>query len=78
MTTYENSNINFVSSFNDIFNYYYYGQTKWYWLKVTYKQSPIEVGTITIGGNTGGLMKGIGTKFTETLRGQPNFPSKIK
>lgn len=50
----------------------------WYWLKIAYGISNVEPGTITIGGQQANLMKGTGTKFTEVLRGAPNFPSKIK
>lgn len=49
----------------------------YYWIKISYKINNLESGTITIGGSNGGLMTGLGTKFTELLRGQPNFPSKI-
>lgn len=50
----------------------------WYWLKIKHKYSSIEVGKISIGGVNRGLMTGVGTKFTEVLRGQPNFPAKIR
>jgi hypothetical protein len=47
----------------------------WYWIRVSHKFSPIEVGTVSI--DTAGNLTGIGTKFTEVLRGQPNFPARI-
>lgn len=50
----------------------------YFWLKVKYKFSSVEIGTVSIGGANGGLLNGIGTKFTEVLRGQPNFPAKIR
>lgn len=48
----------------------------WYWIKVAYKEINEEVGTVSIDIN--GNLVGTNTKFTEVLRGQPNFPSKIK
>jgi hypothetical protein len=48
----------------------------WYWAKIKYLASPIEVGTVSV--DNQGILTGINTKFTEILRGQPNFPSKIK
>lgn len=49
----------------------------WYWLKINYKTNNLETGTVVVGGSQGSLMTGTGTKFTQILRGQPNFPSKI-
>lgn len=48
----------------------------WYWVKVYHEYSSIEEGTVSI--DMDGNLTGIGTKFTEVLRGQPNFPAKIK
>lgn len=48
----------------------------WYWVKIKYKESSLEKGTISI--DNLGNCTGIGTEFTKILRGQPNFPSKIK
>jgi hypothetical protein len=48
----------------------------WYWVKIKYEQTSIEKGTISI--DSLGNCTGIGTEFTKILRGQPNFPSKIK
>lgn len=50
----------------------------WYWVKVAAQYNSIEDGTLSIGGANKGAMSGAGTKFTEVLRGQPDFPSKIK
>ena len=49
--------------------------SQWYWVKIAHKLSPIEVGTVSV--DVAGNMTGIGTKFTEVLRGQPNFPARI-
>lgn len=49
-----------------------------YWVKVSHKYESREIGTVSIGGMNQGLMNGIGTEFTKVLRGQPNFPAKIK
>lgn len=48
----------------------------WYWIKIKYIISNFETGTVSIDIN--GNLTGAGTLFTEILRGQPNFPSKIK
>ena len=50
----------------------------WQWVKISYAFSTIENGTVSIGGTNGGLMVGVGTEFTNILRGQPDYPSKIR
>ena len=52
--------------------------SKWYWLKISHQYTNIESGKVSIGGSNGGLLIGKDTKFKELLRGQPNFPSKIR
>jgi len=47
----------------------------WYWVKASYATSNIEEGAVSI--DSSGNLTGVGTKFTEVLRGQPNFPSTI-
>jgi len=49
-----------------------------YWVKISHIYESREVGTGSIGGVNMGTFTGVGTKFTEVLRGQPNFPAKIK
>lgn len=49
-----------------------------YWVKIAHKYESREVGTVSIGGVNQGILTGVNTKFTDVLRGQPNFPSKIK
>lgn len=48
----------------------------WYWLKISYRTVNTEVGSVSIDIN--GNLTGVDTFFTEVLRGQPNFPTKIK
>lgn len=48
----------------------------WYWVKIKHEFTSVEVGTISL--DSLGNVTGLGTKFLEVLRGQPNFPSKIK
>jgi len=48
----------------------------WYWLKIKHQYTSQEVGTVSLAIN--GDVTGTGTKFTEILRGMPNFPSRIK
>jgi hypothetical protein len=50
----------------------------WMWVKISYQTSNTEPGLVSIGGPNKDLMTGIGTKFTQVLRGQPNYPSKIR
>ncbi len=47
----------------------------YYWLKIAYLASPIELGTISV--DVAGNMTGTGTEFLKILRGQPNIPSRI-
>lgn len=46
------------------------------WLVLSRAVTNIEEGTVSI--NTDGSLSGIGTEFTKVLRGQPNFPTKVK
>ena len=46
------------------------------WLVLSRGVKNTEAGTVTI--NTDGSLSGIGTEFTKVLRGQPNFPTKVK
>lgn len=48
----------------------------WYWVKIAHNFIKEEIGTVSIDIN--GNLTGIGTEFTEILRGAPNFPSKIR
>lgn len=47
-----------------------------HWLVLSRSVSNYEDGSVTI--NSDGSLSGIGTEFTKVLRGQPNFPTKIK
>lgn len=49
---------------------------EWYWLRIKHKYSSLEKGKVSVS-ITGDLV-GVGTEFTKTLRGMPNFPSRIK
>ena len=46
------------------------------WLVLQYKATNFEKGTVAV--TADGTIQGTGTVFTEVLRGQPNFPTKIK
>lgn len=48
---------------------------KWYWVKTMHAYSNIEEGIVSL--SIDGTLVGVGTKFTETLRGAPNFPARI-
>lgn len=47
----------------------------WQWAKISYQSSPNEVGSVAV--DLAGNLSGTDTRFTEVLRGQPNFPSVI-
>lgn len=49
----------------------------WYWIKQRHTYSSIEVGTFSISAN-GDLVGSVTAKLTEILRGQPNFPSRVR
>jgi len=49
---------------------------QFHWIKIKHTFDPQEVGTVSI--DVAGNLTGVNTKFTEVLRGAPNFPSKIK
>ena len=49
---------------------------EWYWVRIEYQNYTKEEGVVSI--NTQGVVTGVDTKFLETLRGQPNFPTRIK
>jgi len=48
----------------------------WYWIKVSHQFTSVEKGTISL--DSLGNVTGVSTEFLSALRGQPNFPSKIK
>lgn len=50
------------------------GQDKWVVLRRAVTNN--EVGTVSI--QTDGSLAGVGTEFTKVLRGQPNFPTKVR
>lgn len=45
------------------------------WLILQYKSTNFEKGTVAV--TADGTIQGTGTAFTEVLRGQPNFPTKV-
>lgn len=46
------------------------------WIVLSYNTTNLESGYITV--DTDGSVTGIGTEFTSVLRGQPDFPNKIR
>ena len=46
------------------------------WIILSRAVTNVEKGTVSV--NTDGSLSGIGTEFTKILRGQPNFPVKVK
>jgi len=47
-----------------------------YWLVLRHAITHNEVGTVSV--NQSGALTGVGTKFKEVLRGQPDFPTKVR
>lgn len=48
----------------------------WKWLKITYAERTKEKGFVSV--TAQGVLTGVNTEFLSLLRGQPNFPTKIK
>lgn len=46
------------------------------WILISYSPTNDEEGIVSISAQ--GTLSGAGTKFTSVLRGQPNFPTKVK
>lgn len=51
--------------------------SNWYWVKIKHKFSSVEKGVVAIDIN-GNLTGDANCRFLEVLRGQPNFPARIK
>lgn len=47
----------------------------WYWVKISYVESSIERGQVSVAAN--GNLTGVNTEFSKVLRGQNNYPVKI-
>lgn len=48
----------------------------WHWIKISHQFTALEKGTVSI--DASGNLTGVNTEFTKVLRGQPNFPSRIR
>jgi len=48
----------------------------YYWVRISHEKHSLEEGVVNV--DSSGNLTGTSTKFTEVLRGLPNFPSKIK
>ena len=69
------SNINIINLPNDIELTIPYTDNK-KWIAISYATTNDETGTVNI--SSQGNLSGNGTKFLSVLRGQPNFPTKVK
>lgn len=49
--------------------------SSWYWVKISFEERNTEEGVINLA--TNGDITGIGTKFSEVLRDQSNYPVKV-
>lgn len=61
---------------NSINNFPVPSDNNWYWVKIKHLYSSQEEGSVSI--DIAGNLTGVNTKFTEVLRGNPNFPSRVK
>lgn len=50
--------------------------SNWYWVKIKYAVSNVEIGTVSI--DRQGNLTGVGTEFLKVLRGVPNIPVRVK
>lgn len=48
----------------------------WHWVRIKHNYSTQELGTVSI--DVSGNLIGVGTEFTKVLRGNPNYPSRVK
>ncbi len=69
------SNANLIYN-RENFNLSIPNDNNWYWVRISYRSDSEEVGSVSI--DQLGNLTGVGTLFTQTLRGQPNYPSKIR
>ena len=49
---------------------------QWYWVMISFLQDPQEKGVVSV--DSSGNLTGVGTEFETVLRGQPNWPARIK
>lgn len=71
-----NSDGNFIVSTSLISGIPVPGDGDWYWVKIAHAYTSQEKGTVAV--DAVGNLTGTATEFTKILRGQPNFPSRIK
>jgi hypothetical protein len=50
--------------------------SQWYWMRISYATSANEQGTFAL--DSSGNLTGVGSALTESLRGMPNIPSRVK
>ena len=66
-----------LMSFQPAFDNYVVPADIWYWVRVSHQYTPTEIGTVSV--DASGNLTGIGTKFSEVLRGMStDVPVKIK
>jgi len=47
----------------------------WNWVKISFEESVLEEGVVSLAED--GSLSGVGTNFSKSLRGQPDFPTRI-
>lgn len=68
-------NLNLIYNPTDI-NLNIPNDSSWYWIKIKFSKTNLEQGTVSLA--SGGALSGVNTKFSEVLRGSPNYPSRIR
>lgn len=68
-------NLNLIHNPTDI-NFNIPNDSSWYWVKINHTKTNLEQGTVSLASD--GSLSGVNTKFSEVLRGSPNYPSRVR
>lgn len=68
-------NLNLIHNPTDI-NFNIPNDSSWYWVKINHTKTNLEQGTVSLASD--GSLSGVNTKFSEVLRGSPNYPSRLR
>ena len=68
-------NLNLIYNPTDI-NFNIPNDSLWYWVKIKFSKTNLEQGTVSLASD--GALSGVNTKFSEVLRGSPNYPSRLR
>jgi len=68
-------NLNLIHNPTDT-NFNIPNDSSWYWVKINHTKTNLEQGTVSLASD--GSLSGVNTKFSEVLRGSPNYPSRLR